>query len=434
MRILAISGELIGASLFQQLQREGHDVKLYIDKLQCKQSLSGIVQKVDSWKKELEWVGKDGLILFDDVGYGKIRDDLFNKGYRVVGGSAESEKLELERGRFPAILTNFGIPVLPWHDFNNGQDAIEFVRENPGPWVVKQNTHYGVLNYVGEMNNGADVIPILQNYKANGLKVHLQKKAYGIEVAVGRYFNGNDWIGPVCINHEHKRLCNDDVGPLTPEMGTVVWYTDESSRLYKETLQKIKPLLQEIGYKGYFDINCIVNKNHVWPLEATARFGTPITGLQVEMLTSPLIDLLSALADGTTYEPIFTNDYGVIVSIAVPPFPLEKQNINHGAFIPPTDQILFSDAITNDNLIHINFEEVSKLQTTGSPNLDQYYWAGTNGWVMHVSGTGKTITDAQKNVYTLINQIIMPMKFYRTDIGNRVKNHDLKMLKKWCAI
>jgi cystathionine beta-lyase family protein involved in aluminum resistance len=36
---------------------------------------------------------------------------------------------------------------------------------------------------------------------------------------VARFFNGNDWVGPIEINVEHKSFLNDNIGPLTAEMG-----------------------------------------------------------------------------------------------------------------------------------------------------------------------------------------------------------------------
>lgn len=433
MRVLVISHELIGSALCHKLQREGHEIKLYIEDSECKHSLEGIIPKSNDWEEDLSWVGKEGLIIFDDVGYGNIQDVLRKEGYRVVGGTEAGDRLELERGYFQYVLAEKDVQVAPSYDFLDAQGAIDFVRENPGPWVVKQNTHNGVLNYVGESKDDSDVIKILENYRSKGLKAHIQKKVTGIEVAVGRFFNGESWIGPVCVNHEHKRLCNGDVGPLTPEMGTVVSFVDDEPQIYKKTLAALEDHLRKIKYKGYIDINCIVDKDNIWPLEATARFGTPIIELQIEMLRTPLIDLLNSLADGTEYKPVFSSGYGVTVSIAVPPFPLKINDLSKHEIVPHRTEILFSHDTTLEDLTHVHFEEVSKHETSPTKHSG-YYWAGTNGWVMHITGEAETISKAQEKVYKLIKKVILPMKFYRTDIGDRVKEIDLPLLRKWNLI
>lgn len=423
MKFLIVSKELVGAALCTRLLKEGHEVKLFIEKEDCKESLEGIVPKTADWRSELHWIERDGIIVFDDVGFGEAHDRLRTLGYRVVGGSPESDRMELDRGFFQKRLIDLDIPTLQFKDFESASDAIDFINENPKRWVVKQNTHLGALNYIGESKDGLDTIKILESYKTLGYKAHLQERVYGIEVAVGRFFNGNDWIGPVCINHEHKRLCNGDIGPLTPEMGTVVKFYDEDCKLYEKTLLKFKPLLKKIKYKGYFDINCIVDQNNVWPLEATARFGTPINSLFMEMLETPLSDFLEAIADGKAYQPEFKKNYGIVVSLAVPPFPLTKKKIDDSNLVSANAPIIFLDEIEASNFDHIYFEEVSKID--GS-----YRWTGANGWVMHIADTGEIIPETQKNVYSLINKIILPQKFYRTDIGDRVFENDIPSLKR----
>ena len=74
MRVLFVSGELIAVDLCLRLKQEGCKVKLFIEDKSRYDCLDGMVEKTDDWEKELKWVGKNGLIVFDDVGYGEIQD------------------------------------------------------------------------------------------------------------------------------------------------------------------------------------------------------------------------------------------------------------------------------------------------------------------------------------------------------------------------
>src|SRR5665647_931585 len=240
LRVLFISGELIAGDMAYRLKNEGCDVKLYIKDRSRRDCFDGMLEKISNWRKELGWVGKDGLIVFDDVGYGNIQDNLRKKGYQVVGGSEFGDKLELDRDYGHKIFSICDIKIVPTKSFNNIKNAISFVKRNKGKWVVKQNDHQSCLNYVGQADDGSDVISTLENYACRGIcSINLQEKIDGIEIGVARYFNGNDWIGPIEFNIEHKSLHNGNIGPKTGEMGTIMWYsTNEDNRIYKETLEK----------------------------------------------------------------------------------------------------------------------------------------------------------------------------------------------------
>ena len=52
------------------------------------------LRKVTGWRAELPWLGKDGLIIFDQNGWGKDQAELRKSGYSVVGSSEGGDKLE----------------------------------------------------------------------------------------------------------------------------------------------------------------------------------------------------------------------------------------------------------------------------------------------------------------------------------------------------
>ncbi|MDP2692946.1 MAG: hypothetical protein Q8O88_04875, partial [bacterium] len=117
MKILFISKDLIAGNLAYLLKKEGHDVRLFIDEKGRKYNFTNLVHKVQTIKEGVAWVGKDGLIIFDDVGYGKMQDRLRDKGYLVVGGSELGDKLELDREFGQKIFAEHGLKTVPLKDF-----------------------------------------------------------------------------------------------------------------------------------------------------------------------------------------------------------------------------------------------------------------------------------------------------------------------------
>src|SRR3989344_6833088 len=109
MRILFISNDLIAGNLAYLMKKEGHEVKLYIDSEQQRGNFHNLVDKTADWHRELNWVGKRGLIVFDDIEYGKIQDELRTQGYSVFGGSKLGDKLESDREHSQEIFSQHRI-------------------------------------------------------------------------------------------------------------------------------------------------------------------------------------------------------------------------------------------------------------------------------------------------------------------------------------
>jgi phosphoribosylamine--glycine ligase len=324
------------------------------------------------------------------------------------------------------MLASCGLPVLKSFAFPDAEAASTFVREHPGMWVVKQDNHVSALNYVGSDPTGADVLSVLERYRESGVKpIDLQQRVEGIEIGIGRYFNGNDWVGSIEMNVEHKHLCNGGIGPMTGEMGTLMWYDDdENNPLFCATIGKMKAHLTEAGFRGDVDINCIVNGEKLWPLEITTRFGCPSTQLQSEIHVSPWGEFLHAVAAGTPYELEYKRGYGIVVSVAVPPFPYISSDTR---FSMEGTDILFKGDLTAEEMNRLHFEEVA-IRRNGK---EHYYIAGPNGYTLYVTGFGKTVEEARTQAYALIDKLIIPKMFYRTDIGEKFMNRDERRLREW---
>ncbi|NTW15149.1 MAG: hypothetical protein HGA38_02125 [Candidatus Moranbacteria bacterium] len=430
MRVLMISNDLSGGDLAFRLMREGHDVRVYVGDRSQAGDMEGMITKVRGWRRHLRWVGRDGLIIFDGTGWGKVQDRLRTKGYSVVGGSGRGDRTEDDRAYGQAILWASGVRIVSAVDFTSLDEAISFVRKHPREWVIKQNGNASkIFNYVGRLSDGRDVINMLETYREHQrhrdiVGIELQERVRGIEIGIGRYFNGNSWVGPIEMNVEHKDLCDGDLGPKTFEMGTLTWFDDdEENPLYRETLAKLEDFLRDSGFRGDVDINCIVNEKGVFPLEFTARFGYPALQLQMALSTSPWGEFLKAVADGKPYDFRYPKGkVGVVILVAVPPFPYsvpgrrrKRQDVD----------IFFREELTAEEWSRIHFQEVSR-RADGT-----YYVSGEGGQVLHVSGIGDTVEEARRNAYDLIGKISIAKMFYRTDIGLRFMNDDLPRLREW---
>jgi phosphoribosylamine--glycine ligase len=312
------------------------------------------------------------------------------------------------------------------HTFPDTGTALAFVKEHGGAWVVKQNDHQSHLNYVGVMPDGSDVIGVLANYLGFGIKnLTLQRKLSGVEIGVARYFNGNDWVGPIEVSQEHKALMNGEVGPKTGEMGTLMWFM-EDSRLFDATLGRLKGYLTQVDFRGNIAINCFVDGNAVRPIEATARFGCPSTHLQTALHLTPWTDLLCALADKSPCDLQVRDGFGVVLTLAVPPFPYDVELLD--GFSSVGMPLLLLSPLTADEGRRLHFEGVARERDHKDKRIAL---TRSLGWVAFASGTGVTVELAQRAAYDLTRKLVIPKMMYRTDIGDRFLAGDREKLRQF---
>jgi len=399
---------LIGDTAWQVV-KEGHEVKYFIEHEEEREVTDGFVEKVTSYEQYIDWAD---VIIFDDVlGQGKLAKKLREQGKLVVGGTPYTDMLEDDRNFGQEEMKKAGIPIISYQDFSDFDSAITYVQANPGRYVLKPSLDTlgsKSILYVGEDEDGKDLIQVLSDYKkAYSKKIktfQLQKKITGVEVAVGAFFNGKEFVLPICVNFENKKLFPGNLGPSTGEMGTHLFWS-EPNVMFNQTLKKMEVKLAEEHYVGYIDINCIVNGNGIYPLEWTSRFGYPIVFIQQESMTTPIGEFLHDLAAGTSSRFRAKNGFHVGVRIVVPPFPFHD---------PKTFEIKSKDSVIlfSKGRDGVHIEDVKLVN-------DEWVVTGTAGVVLVVCGSGPTMKLAQAQAYGRIKNIIIPHMYYRTDIGDR---------------
>jgi phosphoribosylamine--glycine ligase len=421
-KLLFVSYTGLIADIAWQTVKEGHEAKLYIEDPEEHEIADGFVAKSADWRKDVDWAD---VVVFDDVlGMGAMAEELRKAGKSVVGGSAYTDRLEDDRGFGQAELKAAGVPIIPQENFTSFDDAIAYVTANPNRYVIKPSgaaANEKRLLFVGEEEDGRDVLKVLADYKrAWSEKIkefQLQRRVVGIEVATGAFFNGKEFVTPINVNFEHKKLFPGDIGPPTGEMGTSMFWS-EPNRIFNATLKKMEPKLAEERYAGYIDVNCIVNSNGVYPLEFTSRFGYPAISIQQEGLLTPMGELLHKLADGSLSHVRARSGFQVGVRIVVPPFPYRDMETFETS---SKDAVILFKTASREGF-HI--EDVKAVD-------GEWLVTGTSGVVLIACGSGPTMKQAQRQAYNRVRNVMIPHMYYREDIGDRWLEEDSDRLHAW---
>jgi phosphoribosylamine--glycine ligase len=433
MRFLGFGETNELGDMYLRLKARGHEVKVYMSDPESAGVMDGMLEFTPDWRNELDWVraaGQDGFVLFETAADGSVQDSLRADGFNVIGGSGFGDRLESDRAFGQAALENAGVNNAKTHLFDDFDDAANFLRKHPGRYVLKLNgtCWSSTSTYTGALESGEDMLAVLRTTRnrwprEEEISFILMEHISGVEVGVGAFFNGHEFLAPANLDWEHKRFFPGDLGELTGEMGTVVTYRG-AEKIFEATLAKMESQLKSSGYCGYINLNTIVNNDGIWPLEFTCRFGYPgfpiLDSLHAERWDQLFPKLVSR--ESTTLRTL--DGFSVGVVITVPPFPYSTNYASLGKGMP----VCFRRPLSDHEKDSIHYGEVALCD-------GQIVTAGMIGYIAVITGVGDTIEGARESAYSLAREIVIPNARYRDDIGVKLIQHDLGTLRKlgWLA-
>jgi phosphoribosylamine--glycine ligase len=416
MRFLGVTETCDLGSLYMRLAEDGHEVKVFVGDEGASGTMAGLVPRTDDWRAELDWVGRDGIILFEAVseGYGALQDGLRAQGYQVIGGSAFGDRLENDRAHAQGLLAGLGLKTAAVRHFDDSAAGDAFIAAHPGRYVLKFSgpDFASGDNYVGRRPDGADVRAVLAGrFRARGGEPAgyiLMDHVEGVEMGVGAYFDGERFLEPACLDWEHKRFFAGDMGELTGEMGTVATY-DGSRKFFELTLARMAPLLREHGHVGYVNLNTIVNRQGIWPLELTCRFGYPGFAILEPLQDVSWAGLFETMTRRTSRSFATRPGFCVGIVLTTPPFPYTRKQVAEPVGLP----VQFDGALDSEDRRNIHYGEVGLEE-------GRLVTSGLYGWTMVVTATGPEIAAAKRAAYERAGRIFIPGIRYRLDIGDRL--------------
>jgi phosphoribosylamine--glycine ligase len=381
----------------------------------------GMIDKITDFneirRKWLDWA--DLIYLPDNTQWLDMLEPYRLQGYPILAPGVAAAEMELNRATGQKAMKEAGIPIMESKAFFDYDEAIAFVKKNPKFLVSKPSGDAAkALSYVA--SDPADLCYMLARWKtredlrkaARTEGFILQERKYGIEMAVGGWYGPGGWSQWFYENWEYKKLMDGDLGVATGEMGTLSRMT-KKSKLAEQVLLPIGPLLDKLGYVGYIDNNCIIDKDGPWPMEWTMRDGWPTKhNVMAHVKNEDPIQWQLDLLNGKDTIEAIEGEICISVVVALPDFPYSKITNKDLCGIPIR-------GAEDMNHIHLSEVMIGKAPTmVGDKVVDLPGYVTCGDYTMVVTGTGMSITAARRSAYNAVDKVKIPNNpFWRLDIG-----------------
>jgi phosphoribosylamine--glycine ligase len=436
MLFISNSGESL--PIVYRLKKEGVDCRVYIHNPLCRPSYKGILEKVTVSKLRAE-VKKADTIVFDitrinertkeDLAMLKVFGlksssptvfgpvaDVLKKDHKVIGASAFTEKIEMDRMEGERVAKKIGLDIPETVQFDSIKGGKKFLKGQRDRWVFKPFDNRDLdLTYVERFPG--EIMSKMEGEWSHRLddgkyEYMLQKFVEGIEISTEGWFDGKGWAH---FNHtiEDKRLMDKNLGPSIGSQSNTVWVKKNRGLLVKE-LMKMSPMLTDAGYAGPIDINSIICEDgKTYFLEFTPRFGYDALFCLLTLIEGKLSDFFN-----NGFKADFKGGYASGERISIPPYPYAVKELLEDYAKGVAIKGMMSD---------YPFFWMEDVMMNGNG----LSCAGVDGILGVVTARGRDIGESVGLVYRRIDKIkICGYRQYRTDLGRRVERA-IKILRKW---
>ena len=367
------------------------------------ENISGLISFAKEETIDITIVGPEAPLVLGIV------DQFKDEGLAIFGPSKLAAQLEGSKAFCKDFLERNNIPTAYYKAFTEAKSAIEYVKEQGMPIVIKADglaAGKGVIiatsldvatNAINDMLEG-------NRFGEAGSRVVIEEFLVGEEASFIVMVDGKN-ILPMATSQDHKARDNGDMGPNTGGMGAYSPAPVVSDLVYENAMEKvIRPTVdamknEGMPYTGFLYAGLMIDQDEgVKVLEYNCRFGDPETQPIMMRLQSNLANLCLLGARGflanVTAEWDSRSSLGVVMAAKGYPNSYQKG-----------DLISLPGSSSSAKVFH------------AGTKLDNEKILSNGGRVLCATSLGKDLKDAQNRAYSLVNEIDWDGSYFRTDIG-----------------
>jgi phosphoribosylamine--glycine ligase len=342
-----------------------------------------------------------------------IVDRFHEAGLKCFGPRAAAARLEGSKAFAKDFMARHGIPTAAYGKFSEVAPAVEFIRQQGAPIVVKADglaAGKGVIVAQTTTEAESAVLDMLAGnaYGEAGRRVVIEEFLEGEEASFIVMADGRNVL-PLATSQDHKAAGDGDTGPNTGGMGAYSPAPVVDDAMHRQIIQTvIRPVIDGMAadgspFTGFLYAGLMISPDgEAKVLEFNVRFGDPETQPILMRLQSDLpqlcLDALGGRLDRANARWDPRACLGVVMAAGGYPGPYDKGQPINGldSDFPPTVKVFHAGtALADDSVV-----------TSG-------------GRVLCVGALGDSVSAAQAAAYDACDRIHWDGAFRRSDIGYR---------------
>jgi phosphoribosylamine--glycine ligase len=239
-------------------------------------------------------------------------DLLQAEGFCVFGPLQAAARLEGSKVFSKDVMESAGVPTARAGRFTDARAALDYVRRQPCPLVVKADglaAGKGVMicSTPGEAEHAVRQTMEEQVFGAAGASVLIEEFLEGEEASILALVDGKTVV-PLASAQDHKRVFDGDQGPNTGGMGayspapvvTEALWPAIRAQVFDRTLAELNR--RGITYRGILYAGLMLGPSGIKVLEFNCRFGDPETQAILPRMHCHFASTLQACARGELRE------------------------------------------------------------------------------------------------------------------------------------
>ena len=340
--------------------------------------------------------------------------DRFNElGLPCFGPTAAAAQLEGSKAFTKDFLARHEIPTAAYRNFSELGPAIDYIREQGAPIVIKADglaAGKGVIvaMTLDEAEQAATDMLAGGSFGDAGTKIVVEEFLDGEEASFIVITDG-DTVLPLATSQDHKARDEGDVGPNTGGMGAYSPAPVVTAEIEKRIMDEvIRPTLDGMKadgnpYLGFLYAGLMIMADGTpRVIEFNCRMGDPETQPILARLKSDLVDICASTLEGDLRERDAVWDtraaLGVVMAAGGYPASYAKGKV-----------------ITGLDGADSNTQKVFHAGTAIAGNDV----VTSGGRVLCVVGLGDTVAEAAQDAYAAVGKIDWEDAYIRRDIGHR---------------